>query len=164
MSSLGGPTLRTSSFTLTRWVTLALASGAFAALNGLFAKLFVLRTTYLLSHRRLAKGRKINRTTTEATGSAASSIAHALNLPEGMVEVIVRAVRCPAPYFHQAQIQLRRLTFSGIDMFRPQSPQQLHNVGPVHPRPNRRAIHDQSINYKHIRKLSRNCDTGYDCL
>lgn len=37
----------------------------------------------------------VTRTTTEATGSAASSIAHVLNLPEGMVEVIVRAVRPP---------------------------------------------------------------------
>ncbi|KUL85068.1 hypothetical protein ZTR_08278 [Talaromyces verruculosus] len=70
MSSTEGPISKTGSFTLTRWVTLAIASGAFAALNGLFAKL----------------------TTTEATGSAASSIAHVLNLPEGMVEVIVRAI------------------------------------------------------------------------
>ncbi|OKL61164.1 hypothetical protein UA08_03542 [Talaromyces atroroseus] len=61
---------RETSITVTRWVTLAIASGAFAALNGLFAKL----------------------TTTEATGSAAIKIAHALHLPDGMVEAIVRAI------------------------------------------------------------------------
>ncbi|EED22119.1 conserved hypothetical protein [Talaromyces stipitatus ATCC 10500] len=66
----GSPLKTSSSFTITRWVTLAIASGAFAALNGLFAKL----------------------TTTESTGSAASKIAHAFNLPEGMVEIIVRAI------------------------------------------------------------------------
>lgn len=45
MPSTGGPISKTGSFTLTRWVTLAIASGAFAALNGLFAKLFVHLTT-----------------------------------------------------------------------------------------------------------------------
>lgn len=34
-----------------------------------------------------------HRTTTESTGSAAYKIAHALNLPEAMVEFIVRTVR-----------------------------------------------------------------------
>ncbi|KAL1976594.1 hypothetical protein VTN31DRAFT_2876 [Thermomyces dupontii] len=54
----------------THWIILAIASGAFAALNGLFAKL----------------------TTTESTKNFASSIAHILPfLGEGFVEFLVRA-------------------------------------------------------------------------
>ncbi|KAK2766772.1 hypothetical protein FQN54_006086 [Arachnomyces sp. PD_36] len=54
--------------THSKWLLLALSSGAFAALNGLFAKL----------------------TTTELTSSISDSIAGFLSLPEGWVEVCVR--------------------------------------------------------------------------
>lgn len=112
MPSPGAPIPKTSSFTLTRWVTLALASGAFAALNGLFAKLFVHRTSLISIHDRLANTCVKNRTTTEATGSTANSIAHALKLPEGVVEVIVRAVRS-LHHFVLPSIQLKANSLMG---------------------------------------------------
>ncbi|KAJ9216047.1 hypothetical protein DTO166G4_2291 [Paecilomyces variotii] len=53
-----------------KWLVLAIASGTFAALNGLFAKL----------------------TTTELTTSISLSISHFLHLPDEFVEVVVRAI------------------------------------------------------------------------
>ncbi|KAJ9399560.1 hypothetical protein DTO282F9_3434 [Paecilomyces variotii] len=53
-----------------KWLVLAIASGTFAALNGLFAKL----------------------TTTELTTSISLSISHFLHLPDEFVEIVVRAI------------------------------------------------------------------------
>ncbi|KAL1962878.1 hypothetical protein VTN77DRAFT_9056 [Rasamsonia byssochlamydoides] len=61
----------TTTFTATRWITLAIASGTFAAMNGLFAKL----------------------TTAGSTASVAHRIAQFLHLPDdGLVEVVVRGI------------------------------------------------------------------------
>ncbi|KAJ9298436.1 hypothetical protein DTO271G3_3403 [Paecilomyces variotii] len=53
-----------------KWLVLAIASGTFAALNGLFAKL----------------------TTTELTTSISLSISHFFHLPDEFVEIVVRAI------------------------------------------------------------------------
>ena len=79
------------------WIVFALASGACAAFNGVFAKLYVTleleAPLSVISRTPLINC--LNRTTTELTTSIAASIAKFLHLgPENhVVEYIVRAVR-----------------------------------------------------------------------
>lgn len=79
------------------WIPLAAASGACAAFNGVFAKLYAI--VYRPSFGGCALLTKDNSTTTELTSSWAAGISTAVGLSSTnkIVEILIRAVR-PRPW------------------------------------------------------------------
>ena len=95
-----------------QWVALALASGACAAFNGVFAKLYFFLSSHHAHHflplvfchpvnRLLIQSRSsLSSTTTELTTHLSQALARliGLNAAESVVEVAVRGVRCLITY------------------------------------------------------------------
>ncbi|MCJ1228186.1 hypothetical protein MMC12_004847 [Toensbergia leucococca] len=141
------------------WLLFAIASGACAAFNGVFAKLYAIgppppppQFPQNIAQLRPTK----TSTTTELTSSWASAISTALSLsPQNrVVEFLIRAVKSPPnpvpnnkPSAHKRADNASR---DRPDLLLPKSRLQRPHVGPLHHGPNARNLHHARLHHQHI--------------
>jgi hypothetical protein len=129
-----------------RWLVLAIASGAFAAMNGLFAKLYAYPTMGI--YQLLI----VDSTTDAQTGT----LMKFLNTNDNAVlELVIRGVRLslfpfPSLNHHSYKRNNPKTILIKTDLPCPEHAQQHNNVGALHARPHCFPLHNQSLHHQHV--------------